>query len=323
MTRRLVQRLQDVQRHLVVLTPDVRSSDPQLPTVSSSYRLPSFHLSCLRPGDHPHSRVSGWAASSRLGTFPCVSFTAAPRPPPPKLDGVGPRLIERQTFALVQLLPMCPERDPGAAFPTPCAAGSTCLPQELSAHLRRLIRQPGSGTSWLALASRSCWPPPSKTEDVFFPLLCVSFAQKAGCVSGPAFAPQPGGPGRATAKPAAVDSRGAPGLRPPTASWFRAGFWLSFLPSLVLTSIQVAILPGCQGEWCPCTKPSPGGGVAVAGKAPDTGEWGWPVEVRKPEGKQNGSFRAQTCAVRFRAQLTGQPGLASVLYCKRPGRLPA
>lgn len=63
-----------------------------------------------------------------------------------------------------------------------------------------------------------------------------------------------------------------------------------------------------------------GWGVAVAGKAPDTGEWGWPVEVRKPEGKQNGSFRAQTCAVRFRAQLTGQPGLASALFCKPPGR---
>lgn len=63
-----------------------------------------------------------------------------------------------------------------------------------------------------------------------------------------------------------------------------------------------------------------GRGVAVAGKAPDTGEWGWPVEVQKPEGKQNGSFRAQTCAVRFRGQLTGQPGLASVLHCKLPGR---
>lgn len=247
-TRRSVQRFQDVQRHLVVLTPDVRRSDSQLPTVSSSYRLPSFHLSCVRPGGHLYSRVSGWAASSRLGTFPCVSFTAAPRPPPPKLDGVGPRLVERQTFALVQLPPTCSGRYPELRFLPPCAAGPASLPRELSAHLLRLIRRPGSGTSWLALASRSCWPPPSKTEDVFFPLLCVSFAQKAGCVSGPAFAPQPGGPGGASAKPAAVDSRGAPGLRPPTASWFRAGFWLSFLPSLVPTSILVAILPGCQGE---------------------------------------------------------------------------
>lgn len=246
----MVQRFQNVQRHLVVLTPGVRSSDPQLPTVSSSYRLPSFHLSCLRPGDHLYSRVSGWAASSRLGTFPCVSFTAGPRPPSPAPEtrrgwsSLGPETNFRTCPAPAYVS----RAGLGAAFPTPCTAGPTCLPQKLSAHLRRLIRQPGSGTSWLVLASRSCWPPPSKTEDVFFPLLCVSFAQKAGCVSGPAFAPQPGGPGGASAKPAAVDSRGAPGLRPPTASWFRAGFWLSFLPSLVPTSIQVAILPGCQGE---------------------------------------------------------------------------
>lgn len=99
---------------------------------------------------------------------------------------------------------------------------------------------------------------------------------------------------------------------PSSLPWSLLAFRLRFCPAAKENGV-LAQNPLRVGGW----------GVAVAGKAPDAGEWGWPVEVRKPEGKQNGSFRAQTCAVRFRAQLTGQPGLASVLYCKPPGRLPA
>lgn len=110
--RPLVQRFQEVQRHLVVLTPDVRSSDPQLPTVSSSYPLLSFHLSCLWPGGHRYSRVSGWAASSRLGGRFLASPLPQPlAPPPPKQDGVG-KLSHLSSSCL------CVQGGPGAAFPT-------------------------------------------------------------------------------------------------------------------------------------------------------------------------------------------------------------
>lgn len=154
---RLPRQFQDVQRHLVVLTPEVGSSDPQLPTVSSSDLLPPFHLSCLRPGDHLCSQVSGSGASWRLEIFPCVSFTITPSPPPPWKLEVGGwsslALLDRETtFSLVwiQLLLVCPGRVPELRSSPACAAGPTFLPQELSAHLLRLICQPSSGTSWLA-----------------------------------------------------------------------------------------------------------------------------------------------------------------------------
>lgn len=102
------------------------------------------------------------------------------------------------------------------------------LPAKLSAYLPRLIARlreflTGPGVQKLSASS-------VKTEDVFFPLLCVSLPQKAGCASGrPSLSRLaareelvPNQPGR--------DSAGLRGFRPPTASWVPPGHSSAFSP---------------------------------------------------------------------------------------------
>ena len=140
--------------------------------------------------------------------------------------------------------------------------GSWATPQPLPAK-RRLAEanQPGSGSSWLAQASRSCRPPPSKRKTCFSlsfvfpshkrpgarrgrPLLSRLAAGRSLCQIGP---------GRARA--------GLRGLRPPTASRVPPRAILSrsrlSLPQ-VPAHIQAAARPDCQGEQRPCSGASQG-----------------------------------------------------------------
>nr|XP_051689549.1 uncharacterized protein LOC127487591 [Oryctolagus cuniculus] len=101
-------------------------------------------------------------------------------------------------------------------------------------------------------------------------LLCVSLAQKARCVLGPAFARPPGGPGRSLCQTGRGGPRGAAGRRPPTASRSLPGlsFRFSRFPEFLLTfkrRLRLAARESCvlEPSW-----PE----VAVGGQAPGTGK---------------------------------------------------
>lgn len=155
---RLSGQFQDVRRHLVVLAPEVRSSDGQpLSPPPIGGCLPFIRAACSLgaicvPGSLALEDVGGWRHL-------LVSPLPPPHPPTP-----APPLETRQGWPSLALLgretnfrtcrdpaPACVSRAvPELRFPPACAAGPRSLPQELSAHLLRLIRQPGSGTPWPA-----------------------------------------------------------------------------------------------------------------------------------------------------------------------------
>lgn len=175
--------------------------------------------------------------------------------------------LVREILVRIWLLPVCSGWALELRFPPAHTAEPMCLPWESRVHLPRLISQPGSGSSWLA------WRPPSKRKTCFsLSFVLPSHKRPGACKGRPLLRslaaqeePVPNRLGRTLAGLQGADLPPIPG--------FPIWFWLSPFPSFLPTSIQAAILPGCQGEQCPCAESSRGGGGRQ-------GSWHWRVRVR-------------------------------------------